>query len=109
MQSYSNLSDEELFGHLKETAKGSILVQDACNLSGVVHDFSRVMSLLSEISARFHKGTEWKNHHPIAVMYASKIASLTGAEVALVFSKAYEAVHKIANAASLPPDKMGWD
>jgi len=36
------------------------------------------------------QGTDWRNHHPIAVLYASKIASLTGCEVGMNFAKAYD-------------------
>jgi len=58
----------------------AIQVQDACNLSGVVHKFSRIMTKIWEEARKDENkgyGTEWVNKHPIAVMYAEKIAHLT--------------------------------
>jgi hypothetical protein len=77
---------------LAEMAKEAILVQDACNLSGVIHSFSRVLTELREILVRLDPdkfSTEVLNRHPISVMYSSKIASLTGSENGLAFSHAY--------------------
>lgn len=69
----------------------AILIQDACNLSGVVHEWSRVMKKIwGEANAR-DKGTDWVNNHPINVMYASKVASLTGCEIPETFSSSYHA------------------
>lgn len=69
----------------KEIAQEALDVQDACNLSGVVHSFSRIMSALSEKGL----GTDAKNTHPAAILFASKIASLTGSEHGSAFSSAY--------------------
>jgi len=66
----------------KKMAKDAILVQDACNLSGVVISFQRV---LHELHDRGLSTTEI-NTHPLSVMYASKIDSLTGRD----FSRAYD-------------------
>ena len=52
-------------------------VQDACNLSGVVHSFSRAISDLREACP--NQGTEFYNQHPVSILYASKISSLAGA------------------------------
>jgi len=57
--------------------KEAYQVQDACNLSGVVHSFSRAMSDLREACP--DQGTEFYNTHPVAILYASKISSLTTA------------------------------
>lgn len=63
---------------IKELAKEAIAVQDACNLSGVVHSFSRTMTDLREIArAEGWESTDKLNQHPISVLYADKIASLT--------------------------------
>ena len=52
--------------------------QSACNLSGIVFSFARVMQkICNEASTNGH-GTDWKNKHPIAVMYAEQISHLTG-------------------------------
>jgi hypothetical protein len=58
---------------LQELAKEALDVQDTCNLSGVVHSFSRVMTEL-----RPHcSGTGQLNTHPICVLFADKIRDLT--------------------------------
>jgi len=51
--------------------------QDACNLSGIVFAFARAMDRLCEIANEHKKGTEWKNTHPMCLLYSSKIAHLT--------------------------------
>ncbi len=79
---------------LRELAREALGVQDACNLSGVVHAFSRVMKALGD--APECTGTDWKNRHPIAILFASKIASLTGCDDTQTFRHAYEAVAELA-------------
>ena len=67
----------------------AMLVQDACNLSGVVHSFSRVMSRIRADC----DSTQESNRHPIAILYSDKIASLTGTSRkhgARDFSAAYD-------------------
>ncbi len=66
----------------------ALQVQLACNLSGVVHSFSRDISKLRELFPQ--KGTDWYNHHPICVLYSSKIGSLTGSESTRFFREAYD-------------------
>lgn len=71
---------------LQDLAKEAIDVQDACNLSGVVHGFSRAITALRE---RFPNiSTNDLNHHPICLLWSSKIAALTGSENE-GFSQAY--------------------
>ena len=86
---------------IKEAAQMALDVQDACNLSGVVHSFSRVMSLLSDEANRIGLGTDWKNTHPIAVLFSDKIASLTGSNGGFIainnaYSAAYAAAQEFA-------------
>lgn len=54
-------------------------VQNACNLSGVVHSYSRI---ITEVRARLelegNLSTEVVNHHPVCILFADKIADLTG-------------------------------
>lgn len=58
--------------------QSAIDVQNACNLSGVVHSFSRVMAkICHEANEGKHFGTEWKNSHAICRMYAEQIMHLT--------------------------------
>ena len=69
---------------LAELAKNAIEVQNAVNLSGVVISFARDISRLRVIlneSLGKDFSTDKLNKHPICVMYASKIDSLTGADV----------------------------
>lgn len=63
---------------LKDLAAEALAVQDACNLSGVVHGFSRAISNLRETLP--NAGTDEINHHPICLLWADKIASLTGTQ-----------------------------
>jgi hypothetical protein len=61
------------------------------NLSGIVFAFAEAMKKICEESNANKQGTEWKNTHPIAVLFASKIASLTHSEDILKFGEAYNA------------------
>ncbi len=67
--------------------KRALDIQDASNLSGVVHSLS---SVLGKIWEECHKveerGTKWVNEHPISILYSSKIASLSGSEVSTRFA-----------------------
>lgn len=66
---------------MQELCQEAIAVQDACNLSGVVHTFSRAITDLRAIlSASNDFSTSKLNQHPISILYSSKIASLTGSE-----------------------------
>ena len=77
---------------IQKLAADSIAVQNASNLSGVVHSFSAAMKELADLGM----DTEIRNSHPIAILYASKIASLTGCENAKKFSNAYNYVADVA-------------
>lgn len=74
-----------------EDFKTAIDIQNACNLSGVVHAFSHIMGKICRETDKNGQGTEWKNTHPISVLFASKIASLTNSEDFLKFADAYNA------------------
>ena len=54
----------------------AIQIQDACNLSGVIHSFSEVLSKLWEEARRGGQGTYFVNQHPISQLYADKITDL---------------------------------
>lgn len=77
---------------LKELAEEALDIQSACNLSGVAHAFSRAMNELCKVVS----GTDARNKHPISVLYASKIASLTDCEHILAFGDAYNWARDIA-------------
>lgn len=75
---------------IKQLAQEVIDCQDAVNLSGVIHSFSRVMTELREIArAEGWEDTDKLNRHPIAVLYSSKIASLTDSEAPNNFSQSF--------------------
>lgn len=61
---------------MKQLYKNAINVQDACNLSGVVHSFSRDIKRLRELNPSM--GTDEINRHAICVLYSNKIMSLAG-------------------------------
>lgn len=66
----------------QQICKQALEIQNACNLSGVVHAFSRAMTALWEVARSegdpvIGRGTEWVNTHPAAVLFADKIRSLT--------------------------------
>lgn len=81
---------------LAETAQGAMDIQDACNLSGVAHAFSRAMHVLFEESERLHEGTEWRNTHPIVTLYLSKLGSLNRGYYECDFAKAWAACEELA-------------
>lgn len=75
---------------MQELCKEVLDVQNASNLSGVVHAFSRAMTdlrTLLENEPGFN--TETINQHPVSILYSDKITSLTHSDTA-AFSKAYE-------------------
>lgn len=63
---------------MKELAQEALDVQDACNLSGVVHGFSRAITNLRELLPR--AGTDEINGHPLCALWADKIAHLSGTQ-----------------------------
>lgn len=63
-----------------ELIKEAILVQDACNLSGVVHSFARAVARLWAIANESNSSfsTTDINTHRVCRLYADKIKSLAG-------------------------------
>lgn len=83
---------------IQQAAQEAIDVQDACNLSGVVHSFSRIIKeALWEEARKQGKGTEWVNQHPIAKMFAEKIAQLSRMDE---FGDAYDDCKKLSEDAA---------
>lgn len=65
----------------KEMAQEALQVQDACNLSGVVHSFSAIITeVRTRLEAEKKGGTDRVNIHPVCVLYSDKIAHLTGTQ-----------------------------
>lgn len=61
----------------KQHWQNALDVQTACNLSGVVYSFAQAMEAICEEGRCTGKGTDWRNNHPIAVLFATQIAHLT--------------------------------
>ena len=75
---------------MKDLCQEALDVQDACNLSGVVHSFSRTITeLRTLVEQEPGFSTDKLNRHPVCVMFSSKIASLTGSEGYTNFKEAY--------------------
>ena len=81
---------------LSKLAQEALDVQDACNLSGVVHAFARAMSALCDHDL----GTQSRNTHPIAIVWADKVAHLTGTQSLgnEAVMQAFKEVHALAAA-----------
>ncbi len=79
---------------LQQLAQDALQVQDACNLSGVIISWARAMSDLREHLRDL--GTDGFNHHPINVLWSSKVSSLTGESADGTFSAAYKWCDKMA-------------
>lgn len=63
---------------LKDLAQEAYRVQGACNLCGVAQSFARAMVDLRRVEPGL--GTDAWNAHPIAVLWADKIAHLAGTQ-----------------------------
>lgn len=81
---------------IQEVAKEAIQVQDACNLSGVVHSFSRAMETIWSEARLQNHGTEWVNTHPIVTLYIDKLASLNNYRHDFTILQMYSKVEAIA-------------
>ena len=76
---------------MKELCKLALDVQDACNLSGVVHSFSAILpDLRALLESEPGFSTQLLNQHPVSLLYSDKIASLTGSSGGYEFSRAYD-------------------
>jgi hypothetical protein len=62
----------------RDAVKAAWSVQDASNLSGVVLSFAAVLRTLRE--SPNCTGNAWLHAHPAAILFADKIASLTGVQ-----------------------------
>lgn len=85
---------------LAELAREALAVQDACNLSGVIHGFGRaIMDLRACLP---NAGTDEINTHPVCVLWSDKIASLTGSVFGSTFASAYGTCQHLALALEVP-------
>jgi len=70
---------------MKDAARTALAVQSASNLSGVVHSWAQVQSVLSAEANRTGKGTDWRNSHPINQLFLVQLAHLGNIPVDLGF------------------------
>lgn len=83
---------------LQRAAKDALLVQSACNLSGVVRSWATITEILWEEARRQNAGTAFVNTHPICQLFAFQAAYLAwGTEPHCdVYSAAYTACKRLA-------------
>jgi hypothetical protein len=74
----TNAERQQLNERMAQHCRTAMTVQDASNLSGVVHSLDEILSDLWVMARALGQGTAWVNHHPICRLCASKIAHLTG-------------------------------
>jgi len=79
---------------IQQAAQQAIDVQDACNLSGVVASFHRVMGVLCEHTM----ATRDRNSHPIVTLFLLKLCELNGCGSTLhaSYKAAEKACHELA-------------
>ncbi len=63
---------------IQQLAKDALNVQNASNLSGVVHSFSQAFTDLRALYPG--KGTDWFNQHPIVKLWSDKVGHLAGTQ-----------------------------
>ena len=95
----------------QEAAQTAIDVQDACNLSGVVHSMGLAVSAVWDEARRQGKGTEFVNSNPIMYLYIDKLASLNRTQCLCAdnlrnYGKAYADAQTIA--LSVDPARIAW-
>jgi hypothetical protein len=95
----SAAADPAISPAYRRLAQDAMTVQDASNLSGVLHSFADgvVKVLRPEMELR-HQDGYWINHHPISQLFTDKLASLSGmpGDSHRYFSQAWDACTAIA-------------
>lgn len=79
----------------QDAAQTALQVQDAVNLSGVVHSFAEATSALWDEAHRQGKGTSFVNRHPIATLFLAKLAELNGMGFPTIERPYYEALPQV--------------
>lgn len=75
---------------IQQLAQDALDIQDASNLSGVVHAFDRFITDLWAIARAEGKDTDWINSHPIVAMYLDKLSDLNHRKSETDFFQVYE-------------------
>lgn len=92
--------------------KNALDMQDITDLPTMVHFFSQDIQILRTLIRDTHGIANIEKHltrHPICVLYAERIAKLTGSEVGMRFTRAHEwciqvNTHQREELPSLPVD-----
>jgi hypothetical protein len=94
----THLTDITKVRSWKELAKEALDIQNACNLSGLVHTFS---STIRELRCRLEDegafSTDALNTHPICILFSDKLYSLaSGDNDSIKFWKAFDWAKKVS-------------
>lgn len=94
---------------LGQLCQEALDIQDACNLSGVVHAWSRSISRLRVLCP--DNSTDWYNTHPINVLFADKLFMLVNSspgQVGMVvkLAEAIDACHGVIEVESKELDRV---
>ena len=81
---------------MRNIYEDAILVQDACNLSGVVHSLAKAMDVIRKEADELGEGTQYMNTHPVVILFVDKLQSLSGSNDPSAFSRAYDKCQKMA-------------
>ena|GEM_PF-4796340 len=93
----TNEERTKLNERMKRHCRDTIQIQDACNLSGVVHSMVEALESVCDMAHRLGEGTAWKNRHPVMVLFAAKVAHLAGLSDSSL-CEAYERAHGLCEA-----------
>lgn len=89
---------EELKAKLRKAADEADMIQNGCNLSGIAHAFSRMLTdVLWPAARELNQGTDWVNQHPICVLFIDKMSSLARSQDNdMIVFRAFDACKRIA-------------
>lgn len=90
--------DEPAPKTLQQLAKEALDVQNACNLCAIVKSWSEALVRLRELGE--YVGNDAENRHPVNVLFAGKVESLTGCNSSEAFSSAFYNAERIARGES---------
>ncbi len=74
----SSAPTDEAPGLTPKDWQWAYFAQDACNLSGVAHQLSRVLDRVWAEARAADQGTDHVNRHPLVLLYVAKMADLAG-------------------------------
>lgn len=90
-----------------EDYREALLSQSACNLSGIVTSFSRILKKVWDESRRYGQGTDWVNKHPICRLYAEQIIHLTDVPQGFMIDGSYSVAYDFCEQEALKTLKEG--